>query len=446
MEIKVLMTAFDWGLLLGAIVSLLLGVFWFGLRFNRKSHHEKFIVLEKEKIELKEKLQASASLETEFQMLRIEKAQLETRLSEKLESFALQKKQLLDQQDQLKKQFEVLANDVLEKKSQSFQQTNQESIEKLLQPFKLQIEGFQKRVNEVHTDSIKGQASLASEIKKVLEVGLRMSDDANNLTSALKGDKKKLGNWGEAQLEKSLQLAGLESGDHYASQEKYEKEGKTYYPDFVIKLPDQKHLILDSKVSLVDYERYISAEKEVDASLALKAHVKAVRNHIEDLSKKNYTDLIGIRSPSFVIMFMPIESAYIEAMKMDKHLFNDGYQKNVILVSHTTLMPILRTVANLWALEKNNESARELSQKAGDIYNNVVRIAESLHKVGKTIGTLTNHYNSAVTGLVGKQGLYGKVTHFQSLSSKAVEKLPEIELMTVDERSVKLEEVVETNK
>jgi len=446
MEIKVLMTAFDWGLLLVAIVSLLLGVFWFGFRFNRKSNHEKFIVLEKEKIDLKEKLQAYASLETEFQMLRIEKAQLETRLSEKLESFALQKKQLLDQQDQLKKQFEVLANDVLEKKSQSFQQTNQESIEKLLQPFKLQIEGFQKRVNEVHTDSIKGQASLASEIKKVLEVGLRMSDDANNLTSALKGDKKKLGNWGEAQLEKSLQLAGLESGDHYASQEKYEKEGRTYYPDFVIKLPDQKHLILDSKVSLVDYERYISAEKEVDASLALKAHVKAVRNHIEDLSKKNYTDLIGIRSPSFVIMFMPIESAYIEAMKMDKHLFNDGYQKNVILVSHTTLMPILRTVANLWALEKNNESARELSQKAGDIYNNVVRIAESLHKVGKTIGTLTNHYNSAVTGLVGKQGLYGKVIHFQSLSSKAVEKLPEIELMTVDERSVKLEEVVETNK
>ncbi|MGX3021053.1 DNA recombination protein RmuC [Ursidibacter sp. B-7004-1] len=362
-----------------------------------------------------------------------ELAELRTTLNEKQANFESQQQQFLEVRQQLNVEFQHLAQQILDEKSKSFSESNKNALDLLLKPFKEQIEGFQKRVNEVHSESIKGNANLEAEIKRVLEIGLSMSQEAQNLTTALKGNNKVAGNWGEIQLESALQSAGLLAGEHYLAQESYrDDEGKRFAPDFVVKLPDNKHLILDSKVSLVAYDQAVRSEDNFAIHKALDEHCRSLRQHIDGLSKKNYSSLIGIKSPDFVLMFVPIEPAYIEAMKHDPQLFNYGYEKNVILVSHTTLMPILRTVANLWRIERGNAEAREISEKAGDIYNQVCVIAERLAKLGNTLTTASNQYNQTVTSLVGKQGLVGKVERFQQLSTKASQTLPQVELLAND--------------
>ncbi|QAA95113.1 DNA recombination protein RmuC [Pollutimonas thiosulfatoxidans] len=350
---------------------------------------------------------------------------------------------LQQSRDHLKTEFQNLANQILEEKGRTFAQTSQSSLDALLQPFRQQIQGFQQRVNQVHDETLRGNVTLGSEIRRVLEVGLKMSAEANNLASALKGDKKTTGNWGEVQLERALQLAGLAKGDHYETQAHFRDQGgSSRQPDFVIKLPDDKHLVIDSKVSLVDYDRAVGAQTEEELRVALDAHVKAVRNHIDDLSRKDYSNLIGMHSPSFVLMFMPVEPAYIEAMKHKGDLFDYGYQRNVILVSYTTLMPILKTVGNLWMMARSNEQAHEISARAGDIYNQVVVIAERLKKLGETLATASRHYNSTVTAVAGQQGLYGKASRFSELSSRANKTMPAIEPQHVDLEVQKLDLVL----
>lgn len=347
-------------------------------------------------------------------------AKLETQHLEREDRHLAQIALLNETRENLKKDFENLANRIFEDKGKSFTSANQTSLEALLKPFREQITGFQTRINEVHSESLRGNTALEKEIQKVLEIGLEMNSQASNLTLALKGDKKTAGNWGEAQLERTLELAGLQAGEHFESQMVFkDEEGKRRLPDFVIKLPDGKNLIIDSKVSLIDYDRAIAAETDEGRTEALNAHAQAVRNHIDDLSAKDYVNLPGIGSPDFVLMFMPIEPAYIEAMKHNKDLFNYGYKKGVIMVSHTTLMPILRTVANLWMIEQGNREAKEISSRAGDIYNNVCLVAERLQKLGNTLRAAGNHYNDTLKGLVGKQGLHGKVERFQQLSTRA---------------------------
>lgn len=344
---------------------------------------------------------------------------------------------------QLKAEFQQLANQILEEKGKSLAHSSQTSLEALLQPLREQITGFQQRVNQVHDETLRGNVSLGMEIKQVMQMGLQISAQANSLASALKGDKKTTGNWGEVQLERTLQLAGLMPKDHYEAQPAFkDQEGNRRQPDFIVKLPDQKHLIIDSKVSLVDYDRAIAATTDDEIQLALDAHVKAVRNHIDDLSKKDYSNLIGMRSPSFVLMFMPIEPAYIEAMKHHQDLFNYGYQRNVILTSHTTLMPILKTVANLWMVARSNEQAHELSTRAGEIFNQVSRVAERLKRLGATLDTVSRQYNDTVRAVAGQQGLYGKVARFGELSAKANSALPEIPPLHVDFESERLELVL----
>ncbi|AMQ92856.1 recombinase RmuC [Aggregatibacter actinomycetemcomitans] len=372
--------------------------------------------------------EALANLTEKYTALSQELAELKTTLTEKEKHFAEQQQNFEQTKQQLNTEFQNLANRILEEKSQRFQQTNQASMDSLLKPFREQIESFQKRVNEIHSEPVKGNAGLEAEIKKVLEIGLSMSQQANNLTSALKGEKKTLGNWGEMQLERALQSAGLLEDQHYTAQAHFKnEEGKRNYPDFILNLPDDKHLIIDSKMSLNAYESAVSSEDEMERQAFLHEHIKALRNHIDDLSRKDYSNLIGVRSPNFVLMFVAVEPAYIEALKMDPSLFGYGYDKNVIMVSHTTLMPILRTVANLWRVERGNAEAREISEKAGDIYNQICLLAERLAKVGNSLSAVSSHYNSTVTALVGQQGLMGKVERFKALSAKASKTLPNIE-------------------
>ena len=326
----------------------------------------------------------------------------------------------------LRTELEVIGQKLLASSGKALENTNQKSLDSLLKPLAEKIDQFQTRVNQVHTDMVRNSASLTEQIKHLESVGVSISGEAQNLTRALKGDKKLVGNWGEAQLEKTLELAGLRRGEHYDAQVAIKDErGDRHLPDFVIRLPEGRNLVIDSKVSLVDYERAVTAESDLERTTALEAHAKAVKNHIDALSAKDYANLPGMQSPDFVLMFMPVEPAYIEVMRSQRELFNHGYQKNVVLVSHTTLMPILRTVANLWMIEHSNREAREISERAGDIYNTVCLLGERLYALGASISTTANKYNDAVKAVQGKQGLVGKVARFQSLSKRASKSFPE---------------------
>ncbi len=391
-----------------------------GLQYRLTERDEQIHHLTQERQNLTEKLTALSQ----------ELTRLKTTLAEKEKYFSAQQQNFEQSKLQLGVEFQNLANRILDEKSRSFSQSNQTALETLLKPFREQIEGFQKRVNEIHSESVKGNAGLEAEIKKVLEIGLNMSQEASNLTSALKGEKKTLGNWGEVQLERALQLAGLEENVHYRAQAHFKDEqGGRNYPDFVLNLPDDKHLIIDSKMSLVAYESAVNSDDDFERERLLKEHISALKTHINDLHKKDYSNLIGMRSPNFVLMFIAVEPAYIEALKSDPALFNYGYERNVIMVSHTTLMPILRTIANLWRIERGNAEAKEIAEKSGEIYNQICLVAERLSKLGNTLSTVSNQYNSTVTALVGQQGLVGKVERFKTLSAKANKTMPDVELL-----------------
>lgn len=411
----------DQPLLLPAAVALLLClVLWLGLRLCAAR---------------REALVSQAAL----QETRLELARVQAARQERERAFELLKEELEASRERLKVEFQNLAVQVLQEREQHFRSSSQEAMVMLLQPFREQLQAFQQRVNQVHDESLRGHATLASEVRRLSEVGMQMSREAETLATALKGDKKIAGNWGEVQLERSLQLAGLERGVHYDTQVRFKDvHGDTRLPDFIIKLPDDKHIVLDSKVSLVDYDRAVAAETDEARKAALDAHVRAVRNHIDDLSGKDYSCLPGMGSPSFVLMFMPIEAAYIEALRHGRDLFDHGCRKNVILVSHSTLMPILKTVSNLWMLARSNAQAQELADRAGELYNQVALVAERLKKLGDSLDTVGRHYNSTVTAVAGQQGLHGKVSRFRELSLRANRKMPDLQPLVSDIESERL--------
>jgi DNA recombination protein RmuC len=372
------------------------------------------------------------ALEAEVLSLNRELASLAAQLSAQSATLAEreaghqnQMKWLEESRATLRSELEVVGQKLLASSGKALEGTNQKSLDSLLKPLAEKIDQFQTRVNQVHTDMVRNSASLSEQIKHLESVGVSMSDEAHNLTRALKGDKKLVGNWGEAQLEKTLELAGLRRGEHYDAQVAIkDSQGDRHVPDLLIRLPEGKNLVIDSKVSLVDYERAVTAESEPERATALEAHAKAVRNHIDALSAKDYANLPGMDSPDFVLMFMPVEPAYIEVMRSQRELFNYGYQKNVVLVSHTTLMPILRTVANLWMIEHSNREAREISDRAGDIYNTVCLLGDRLQALGSSMTTATQRYNEAVRAVQGRQGLLGKVARFKTVSKKASKTFP----------------------
>lgn len=396
------------------------------------------------KAALAEQSRVSSQWQESYKQLSIEHKELETTLDSREIHHREQLEQLKAARESLGREFENLANRIFEEKGKTFTTTSQASLDGLLKPFREQIEGFQRRINEVHDASLKGNSNLYAEIRKVLDVGLRMSAEANNLTSALKGDSQHRGAWGEAQLKRTLEMSGLVEDAHYEVQSSFrDAEGRQKQTDYLIKLPDGKHIIIDSKVSLIAYDRAVGAETPEQYQLALAEHTRAVKRHIDELASKDYINLIGVRSPSFVLMFMPIEPAYIEALKHSKDLFEYGYKKGIVLVSHTTLIPILRTVSNLWMIERSNAEAREISERAGEIYNQVCLVAERLGKLGNTLHAASSHYNNTVTALAGRQGLYGKVERFEQLSTRVSRTLPELEPVHMDFEADRLSLMIE---
>ena len=369
---------------------------------------------------------------------------LATEREQQEENLRAQKEFIKNSSESLNQQFENLANKVFEQKGKQFAETNQTTLGGILKPLQEQIAGFQSRVNEVHDASTKSHTSLQQAIDGVKDLGLKIGKDASNLTTALKGDSQQRGAWGEAQLQRTLEISGLIEGDHYTMQDSFsDSAGKVKRTDFLVRLPEDRQLIIDSKVTLNAYERTIAAETPEQYERAMTEHVLAVRKHIDELASKDYTRLTGMKSPSYVLMFMPMESAYIEALKHNKELFQYGFNKQVVLVSHTTLIPILRTVANLWMLERSNAEAREISDMAADIYNKVTAVAEGLRNLGGSLTTVGNHYNKAVVALAGKQGLFGKVEKFEKISAKISKALPDIEPRDFELETGRLDLVLE---
>jgi len=406
----------------------------------RETQASRKVELEQIELRRQDALQQAEEDRTERQLAQTKISALEMQLAEQKVISEEQYKNVLETKKSLQAEFESLSHKIFEDKSKSFTTASSQSLEALLKPFREQMNQFQSRVNEIHSDSVKENANLTSEIKKVMEVGMHMSQEADHLTQALKGNKKTLGNWGELQLEKSLQLAGLEFGTHYTKETVFkDAEGRNKRLDFVIYLPDDKHLVIDSKVSLVAYEQATAADNDETMTQALDEHVKAVKNHIISLADKEYTNLDGLNSPSFVLMFMPIEPAYTAALRHSASLFNFGFEKNVILVSHTSLLPILRTVANIWIMEQSNQETKEIADKAGDIYNQLCILAERLAKVGGTIETLSTQYNQTIKAIAGKQGLFGKVEKFDKLSSKSMKKMTQLNSLHLDVDKDKLD-------
>jgi len=351
----------------------------------------------------------------------------------KAQSLEAMRAQFDTSREQLSTEFRNLATRIFEEKEQTFSRNSRQSIEGLLQPLREQIDRFQSRVNEVHDQSLQGHSMLRSQIGQLMDMGMKMTHDAQALARALKGDKKALGNWGEMQLESALEAAGLHKGTHFDTQVLFRSEdGRANYPDFIVFLPDGKKIVLDSKVSLISYEQAVNATEDEARQEFLDAHLQAVRTHIDQLSAKDYTALDGMNSPGFVLMFMPIEGAYIEALRHARNIFQYGYERGVILVSHTTLMPILRTVSYLWMMADSNEQAQAIGERATDVYNQVARVAEHLGKLGATIGTLSTHYNAVVRSFAGNQGLTGKVDRFQTLSAKAARSMPALQPLNTE--------------
>lgn len=358
--------------------------------------------------------------------LKADYTELKTSLDERDNKHKEQLQLLEENRVQLAKDFENLANKIFEEKGKSFTETSKQSINAMLTPFKEQMTEFKARVEAIHTEDTKAKASLSQELDHLRKLNQQITDEASNLTKALKGDNKQQGSWGELQAEMILESSGLSKGQEFEREANFkDEEGKNKRPDLIVKLPGNKSVIIDSKVSLVAYVNAVEADEDAAKKQYLDAHVASIRSHIDGLSSKDYTNLIGMNSPDFVLMFMPIEPAFLAAVEHDKTLFNYGFERNVVLVTPTTLLPIVRTVANLWVMERSNEQARQIADQAADVFNQLCVMADRLNKVGNGLKTATNAYNGAVTAMAGQQGLYPKVAKFKELSVKVSKSLPE---------------------
>jgi len=360
--------------------------------------------------------------------LQIRLASLQTENTNLVEKLSEQKTQLEDLQAQFTKEFENLANKILEEKSKRFSEHNETQIKGILDPLRDRIRDFEKRVNDTHSDSEKERSALKEQLRILAEMNKRMSEETVNLTKALKGDSKTQGNWGELILEKVLEKSGLTKGREYDVQQSFTlDDGSRMQPDVLIRLPDNKNLVVDAKVSLVAYERYVASEDtdKIAQAMHLKEHINSVRSHIKRLSEKNYQNLYNIGSPDFVLLFIPIEPAFILSVSTDNELYNDAFKMNVVLVSPTTLLATLRTISNVWKQEYQNQNAMEIAKYSGMLYDKFVGFIDDLNKVGDRIRQTQESYDEAKKKLhTGRGNMVRNAEYLKTLGIKTTKQLP----------------------
>lgn len=321
--------------------------------------------------------------------------------------------------------FENLAQKILDEKSTKFTEQNKLNIDQVLLPLRENLTRFEKQVSDAFTEETREKASLREQIQLLMERNQQMSADAMNLVKALKGDNKAAGNWGEVILERLLEQSGLQEGVNYLAQGSFKDEdGNARMPDVVVTLPGDKHIVVDSKVSLVSYTDWVAAESDDDRSRAEKAFATSVWTHVRGLSDKNYATLYGINSPDFVLLFMPIEPAYAMVLRADSSLWQNAYDKKIIIVSPTTLMATLTTVANIWRQEQGIKNAEKIADEAGKLYDKLYGFVEDFEKVGKQMETLRNTYTSADNKLrTGSGNVLRRAEQMKKLGAKATKRL-----------------------
>jgi DNA recombination protein RmuC len=353
-------------------------------------------------------------------------AELQTRIAEQERSSYEKLKLLQDAETQLKTQFENLAGKIFEDRSKQFAEQNKTSLDHIVTPLREQLGEFKQRIETVYDNENKDRISLREEIISLRRDTAKMNQEALNLTRALKGDKKTQGNWGEMILEKVLERSGLRKGIEYDTQGAFrDEDNRLFKPDVIVHLPDNKDVIIDSKVSLLAYERYCSAEDDQELMIAIKQHTGAVREHIKSLSDKDYSSLHGIKSLDFVLLFMPIEAAFVAAFQADERLFTDAFEHKIIVVTPTTLLATLRTIENIWRYERQNENARAIADKAGIVYDKLRGFVEELDKLGKQLSTVNSTYEGVMSKLTqGNGNLIRQASSFVDLGVKVKKTFP----------------------
>ena len=378
--------------------------------------------------------QTLVKAQTEIEALRNDNTGLHSKLAAAVERSASQEKRLEEQkaelvsvQKKLTAEFENLANRILDEKSKKFVVQNKESMDKLLNPFSERIKDFRERVDKVHEEGLKDRAALNEQLRNLHSLNRKMSEEAQNLTTALKGQTKTQGNWGEMILERVLEKSGLVAGQEYVTQAHLTNgEGHRFQPDVLVRLPEDRHIVVDSKVSLVAYEACVNEADTGKSEKRLKEHVASLRAHVSGLSKKSYESLYGINSPDFVLMFVPIEPAFTMAMQTDDSLFDFAFSQSVVIVTPSTLLATLRTVANIWRQEKQTRNVLEIARRSGALYDKFVGFYADMEEIGKRLGKSQEAYDAALNKLkTGKGNLVKSVEDIKSLGAKAKKALPQ---------------------
>lgn len=375
-------------------------------------------------------------LRTQHSDMRVALAESNANLASEREQ-AQQKIALINEaKEQLSNQFKALASEIFEDKSKRFTEQNQVNLDQLLSPLKQQLTDFKTKVEEVYVNEGKDRSALGEQVRQLIALNNTLSEDAQNLTSALKGDRKAQGNWGELILDDVLEKAGLIAGQHYRRQDAIkDEEGTTHViPDVIIDLPGDRHLVVDSKLTLPDYRAFAAASSEEDRGQALKRHVTSIRNHMKGLSDKNYQSLYGLSSLDFVVMFVPLEPAFMLAVTNDAELFQNAWEKNVLLVSPSTLLFVVRTVANLWRQEGLSRNAQTISARGAELYDKLAGFVADLEKVGARIQQAQDSYIDAKRKLSsGKGNVLRQAEMLRDLGVKPSKSLPEHLLDQSDE-------------
>jgi len=433
MDILSLLIGFSIGGLIGGIVCYI----WANGRYQAL-----LLADEKTKGALEAQKQQIAQVEGELVRIRLANQEAQNTIRSQERGYtrietehALLKKQLerreqewTQMQGAFQKEFENLAYKILSQQSQSLSTTNESSLNALLQPLKERIQAFEKRVEESYGQEARERFHLQKQLTELVKMSELMGNEARNLTRALKSENKTQGNWGELILSKVLESSGLREGEEFQTQAKgmelRSDSGKRLQPDVVIQLPEQKHLIIDSKVSLTAYERFVNAESETARNLALSQHIASVKGHIQNLSDKHYHSLSGVQSPDFVLLFMPLESALSVSLQGDATLFQFAWQRRIVLVSPTTLLATLKTVASIWKLEKQNKNAEEIAKRGGLLYDKFVNFVKDLKAIERNLDKTRESYSQAMNKLqLGQGNLIKQAQQLEELGIRNKKKL-----------------------